>query len=330
MRSRIKKLLALSGMALFLLALACACGPGAPQTDQERAQETARLGPISLEAGEKLQVVATTNIVGDVVKNVGGDRIDLTTLMAIGVDPHSYVATPSDMAAIHDAHVVFANGLDLEASLEEMLESAGGEAIHVHVSDGLEVLTLTEDNDGQEDNHAHGNADPHVWFSVPNVIRWAENIEQALSTLDQDGASTYQDNAGAYIHELEELDAWVQEQVDQIREANRKLVTNHPTFGYFAHRYGLEQLGAVFPFSPSSEPSAQDIAALEDAIHEYGVRAIFAESTVSPKLVQQVAEDTAVKLIPLYSGSLGEPGSGAETYIRLIRFDTEAIVDALK
>jgi ABC-type Zn uptake system ZnuABC Zn-binding protein ZnuA len=132
------------------------------------------------------------------------------------------------------------------------------------------------------------------------------------------------------MQELEELDAWVQEQVTQIPEANRKLVTDHPSFGYYAQRYGLEQLGAVFPLSPSSEPSAQDIAALEDAILEHGVPAVFSESTVNPRLIRQVAEDTGVKLVPLYTGSLGEPGSGAETYVLLIRYDTEAIVDALR
>jgi ABC-type Zn uptake system ZnuABC Zn-binding protein ZnuA len=317
-------------MGLLLLVLVCACSSSTPDGNHEHEDETAQLEPINLEPGEKLRVVATTNIVGDVVANVGSDRIELTTLMATGVDPHSYVPAPAHTAAIHDAHVVFANGLGLEANLEEMLDSAGGEAAHVHLSDGLEVLMLTEDADGQADPHNHSDVDPHVWFSVPNAIHWVENIERTLMVLDPGGTSDYHQNAGAYVDELRALDAWVQEQIAQIPEANRKLVTNHPTFGYFADRYGLEQLGAVFPVNPSSEPSAQDIAALQDSIHRYGVPAVFAESTVNPKLAQQVAEDTGVKLVPLYSGSLGGPGSGAETYVQLIRFDTGAIVDALQ
>jgi manganese/iron transport system substrate-binding protein len=118
--------------------------------------------------------------------------------------------------------------------------------------------------------------------------------------------------------------------VSTIPQANRKLVTNHPAFGYLADRYGLEQLGAVFPVNPSSEPSAQEIAALEDAIREYGVPAVFTESTVSPRMAEQVAQDTGVKLVQLYSGSLGPPGSGAETYILLIRYDIKALTENLK
>lgn len=325
-----RKLLALAGAALALLALICSCGPSGSQTEHEHEKAMDHLEPIALKAGEKLQVVATTNIIGDVVANVGGDRIALTTLMATGVDPHSYVATAADTAAIHDAHVVFANGLGLEANLDEMLESAGGQSAHVHLSDGLDVLTLNEGDQEHEHSHDSGDADPHVWFSVPNVIHWAQEIEHVLSTLDPGGTGYYQDNAQTYIAELEELDAWVQERVAEIPEANRTLVTNHPTFAYYADRYGLVQLGAVFPFNPSSEPSAQDIARLEETIREYGVPAVFAETTANPKLVQQVAEDTGVRLVPLYSGSLGEPGSGAETYVLLIRYDTEAIVEALR
>jgi ABC-type Zn uptake system ZnuABC Zn-binding protein ZnuA len=162
------------------------------------------------------------------------------------------------------------------------------------------------------------------------VIHWAETIEQTLSALDPANAEAYRANAAADVEELEDLDAWVVEQVATIPQANRKLVTNHPAFGYLADRYGLEQVGAVYPVSPSAEPSAQDIAALQDAILEYGVPAVFTESTVNPKLAQQVAQDTGVELVALYSGSLGGPGSGAESYIALIRYDVKAIVDALR
>jgi ABC-type Zn uptake system ZnuABC Zn-binding protein ZnuA len=305
---------------------------GGATTEPEQPQDLAQLGSISLDAGEKLRVVATTNIVGDVVHQVGGDTIELTTLMGIGIDPHSYVPTPAGSAAIHDAHIVFASGAGLESDLEDAFESAGGDAVQVHLSDGLQHRlaggTLEEAGDG----HAHdkGDIDPHVWFDVENVIHWVESVEKALSALDPANATAYQANAAAYAQELEDLDAWVVEQVAAIPQANRKLVTNHPSFGYFAGRYGLEQVGAVYPFSPSAEPSARDIALLEDAIREYGVPAVFTESTVNPKLAEQVADDTGTKLVSLYSGSLGGPGSGAETYILLIRYDVGAIANALK
>lgn len=301
-------------------------GPEQAEPGAEReSHEMPELSAVALSEGEKLQVVATTNIVGDVVGRVGGDWIELTTLMGVGIDPHSYVPTPGGTAAVHDAHVLLANGIGLEEFLEEMLASAGGDAVEVYVSTGLE---LREAEGGHEDEHE--GADPHVWFDVQNVIRWVETIEQALSALDSANAEVYEANAETYIQELEALDAWIVEQVATIPQANRKLVTNHPSFGYFASRYGLEQVGAVYPVSPSSEPSAQDMAAIENTIREYGVPAVFAESTINPKLTEQVAKDTGIKLVPLYTGSLGGPGSGVESYIELMRYDVNAIVEALR
>ena len=308
-----------------LLAFAASgCQPKATPLDHEHgSHEAPGLSAVPLSEEEKLRVVATTNIVGDVVSIVGDDRIALTTLMGVGVDPHSYVPTPADTAAVHDAHAVFANGAGLEEFLAEMLDSAGGDAVEIHLSDGLELR-------GTETEDEHEEVDPHVWFDVQNVIRWVETTEQVLAALDPANAEVYRANAEAYVHQLEELDAWVVEQVATIPQANRKFVTNHPAFGYFAERYGVEQIGAVYPVSPSSEPSAQDIAKLEKAIREYGAPAVFAESTVNPKLAEQVAEDTGVKLVPLYTGSLGGPGSGVESYVQLMRYDVTAIVEALR
>ncbi len=315
-------------VAILLIAAANACGGPRPETGREGASDSPR--PLSLAPGEKLQVVATTTIVADVVKNVGGDQIDLTTLLGVGMDPHTYVPTPSDAAAVHDAHILFANGAGLEANLDKMLDSAGGQAVRIYLADGLELQPAAEEHEPGEANHDHSEGDPHVWFDVQNVIHWVGIIEQALSTLDPANAAIYHRQAEAYAKELKELDAWIVEQVATIPVGNRKLVTNHPAFGYFAARYGLEQVGAVYPISPSAEPSAQEIAALEKAIGQYSVPAVFSESTVNPRLAQQVAQDTGIRLVPLYTGSLGEPGSGAETYIKLMRYDVQAIVEALK
>lgn len=336
MKARLWKVLEGMVFAALVVALAGACGPVIQETPDHSVAEPATseaepLEPASLESWEKLKVVATTNIIGDVVGVVGGDQIELTTLMSAGMDPHTYIPNPAHIAAVHDAHVVFVNGLGLEEGLENMLGSAGGDAIQVQLSSALAPReAASKRTEQQEAEHEHEGDDPHVWFDVQNVIQWVETIERTFSTLDPAREDIFQANAEGYIQALEALDAWVIEQISTIPEANRKLVTNHPSFGYLADRYGLEQLGAVYPISPSSEPSAQDIAALEDAIIEYGVPAVFAESTVNPKLAQQVAKDTGVKLVPLYSGSLGQPGSGAESYILLIRYDISAIVDALQ
>lgn len=283
------------------------------------------LEAINLANGDKLQVVATTNIVADIVAQVGRDRIELSTLMGIGVDPHSYVPTPADTAALHDAHLVLANGAGLESDMEGMFEAAGGEAVYVHLSDGLAL----RDGAGIDQTDEHAETDPHVWFDVQNVVHWTKRTRDALSALDPTNADVYAANASSYVDKLSELDAWVVAQVNTIPAENRKLVTSHPVFGYFGDRYGLEQVGAVYPISPSSEPSAQDIAALQQSIRQFGVPAVFAESTANSKLAELVAQDTGIQLVGLYTGSLGEPGSGAETYILLIEYDVQAIVDAL-
>jgi manganese/iron transport system substrate-binding protein len=324
-KSGTRRLLALLSTAVLAMAILGNCEGAAPAVTPGPETKTAEpLKPVLLSNGEKLAVVATTNIISDVVGNVGGDRIALTTLMKIGVDPHEYVPAPSDAAAIHDADVVFANGAGLEANLEEMLTSAGGSAAEIALSDGLDLHPAPAGGEGP------GPFDPHVWFDVQNVIRWVETIDGTLGALDPANAEYYAGNASAYTQQLKDLDNWVIEQIAQIPADHHQLVTNHPAFGYLAGRYGLEQVGAIYPVSPSSEPSAQDIAALEDAIRKLAVPAVFTESTVSPKLAEQVAQDTGVRLISLYTGSLGGPGSGAESYIQMIRFDVNAIVEALK
>jgi len=307
---------AFASFAVFVsfVVLATACAP-TPTPEGE-----ATLTPVPLASGERLRVVATTTIVGDVVAQVGGEAIELTVLLRPGVDPHTYQPRPTDLAAITEAHIVFINGLGLEAFLDETLRSVGGDRPVVSVSEGITPRGHPRRPD---------QPDPHVWFDVRNVMVWVDNIEATLSALDPAHADTYAANAAAYRQRLEALDAWILEQVATVPEENRKLVTNHPAFGYFADRYGFEQVGTVYPVSPSAEPSAQDIARLEEAIRQYGVPAVFTENTVNPTLAEQVAHDTGITVVPLYTGSLGEPGSGVEDYIALMEYDVGAIVAAL-
>jgi manganese/iron transport system substrate-binding protein len=303
-----------------VLLMAAACSPPVTPTAPSARDARQPLGPVSLPAGERLRVVVTTTIVGDVVARVGGDAIELTALLRPGADPHTFQPRPSDLAALADAHVVFANGLGLETFLEEALESAGG---------NRPVILVSEDIQGLEPANENGEVDPHVWLDVRNVMAWVESVRTALGALDPAHAQLYADNAAAYQGQLAELDAWVVAQVATVPQENRELVTNHASFGYFARRYGFEQVGTVYPVSPAAEPSAQDIARLETAIRGYDVPAVFIESTVNPALAEQVARDTGVTLVVLYSGSLSPPGGGAESYIALIQFDVRAIVAAL-
>jgi len=280
----------------------------------------------------KLNVVATTTIIGDIVQNVGGDAINLTVLLPVGADPHSFSPTPQDITKVAKADIIFVNGFGLEQFLGDMVENAATQATIIEVSQGVEPLTLaTVVEDGQTQPAEAGRVDPHTWTSPANAIIFVRNIEQALAAADPAHAEIFAENAKKYTADLTALDEWVQAQIETIPPANRKLVTGHTAFGYYAKRYGLEQIGTVIPgFSTAAEPSAQDLAALQNTINRYGIKAIFIGATVNPTVSARIAEDTGARLVRLYTGSLGEKGSGAETYIGYIKYNTNAIVSALK
>ena len=218
--------------------------------------------------------------------------------------------------------------------LDEVLKNAGGEAALVHVSQGVKARGMeteeAHEENGEEQPH-NSNVDPHTWTSPANVVVFVQNIEQALSALDPANAAAYRANAESYEHQLAELDAWVKTQIETIPADNRKLVTDHAVFGYYADRYSLEQVGAVIPApTTAAEPSAKELANLENAIREYEVKAVFVGNTVNPALSEQVAEDTGTRLLTLYTGSLGPEGSGVESYLDYIRYNTNTIVQGLK
>ncbi len=324
---KVFRLAALLGLALWLAACARPTPPPGAGPEHPAPETLPTLTPVSLGVGERLRVAATTTLVGDVLARVGGDAIDLTVLLPTGADPHTYEPTPADLKAVAQAHVLFINGLGLEEFLERTLRNVGGDRPVVSLSAGIQPRVEEEEHGHEE--HAHGPVDPHVWLDVRNVMIWAENARVALSALDPAHAAQYADRAAAYRQELEALDAWIQEQVARVPPERRKLVVNHPAFGYFADRYGFEQVAAVYPVSPGAEPSAKEIAELEATIRALGVPAIFAESTVNPALARRIAQDTGAQVVVLYTGSLGGPGSGAESYVAMMRYNVTAIVEAL-
>jgi manganese/iron transport system substrate-binding protein len=285
----------------------------------------------------KLKIVATTTIVGDVVSQIGGDLIDLSILLPVGTDPHSFDPTPQDIALISDADIVFANGAGLEVFLDPLIESAGAAEKVVRVSASVDFLKVAGDERNHEsdenavaENHQNG-FDPHTWTDPNNVIVWLNQIENKLCEMDPKNAEIYAANATAYELELQDLDAWIRDQVAQIPEENRKLVTDHTLFGYFADEYGFDQVGALIPsFSTLAEPTAQELVTIENAIHELNVSAIFVGNTVNPSLAERIAEDTGTQLVFVYTGSLSEPGGDAPTYLDYMRYNTNAFVDALK
>ena len=284
----------------------------------------------------RLQVVATTTIVGDVVRAVGGDRIELHVLLPPGADPHAYNAAPRDLVQAAKAEVIFINGAGLEQFLKTLVENAGDRSRIVSVSEGLRLRRLAgaeaAETGGENPGHQHaeGEADPHVWFDPGCVQTWVDHIERTLAGLDPAGAATYAANARRYRDALRELDDWIRRQVAAVPPARRLLVTDHASFGYFADRYGFRQAGVVLPgFSTLAEPSARDLARLEDVIRRDGVRALFVGTTANPALAQRVAQDTGLRVVTLYTGSLGPAGGPAATYLAFMRYNVGVIVGAL-
>ena len=327
-----------SGALLISIIVSCivGCRPDVVSLESSRAvghgDEMPELAPIELAAGELLSVVATTSLVADVVGQIGANRIDVTVLMPPGTDPHSFEPTPQDVVAVAGAHVIFVSGAGLEAFLQRLLDSAGEGVPAVPLSHGVELLQArSADEHEDQGGKDHDGADPHTWFDPTNVIIWAHNVEHALASLDPAGAATYAANAAAYEATLHDLDVWVRGETARIPEGRRKLVTDHASFTYFARRYGFQQTGAVFPgYSTLSEPSAQDIARLEDAIREHQVPAVFVGLTVSSDLAERISADTGTRIVYLYTGSLSEKGGPADTYLALMRYDVAAIVEALQ
>ncbi len=211
-----------------------------------------------------------------------------------------------------------------------MLQNAGSKAKVISVSDGVKILSAPDlQASGPVEDNSGG--DPHTWFDPNNVVVWSQNIADELGKLDPAHAQTYNANAQKYQAQLKDLDGWIRDQVSQLPEADRQLVTDHDSFTYFADHYGFKLVGAVIPgYSSVAEPSAQDLASLEDAIRKLGVKAVFVGQTGNPALSERVTQDTGTQLVTLYGESLSKPDGPAPTYLDFMRYNVNAIVKALK
>jgi len=286
-----------------------------------------------------VNVVTTYSILEDLVENVGGENVGLTTLVGPNGDAHTFEPAPSDNAELAEADVVFENGLEFEPWFDDLYESSGSDAERVAVTDDVETRPIAEEGHGAEEEHSdehageeHGESDPHVWHDVNNAVIMVEEIRAALSEADPDNAQAYERNADEYVSELEALDADVQEQVDAIPEENRALFTSHDTFGYFAGRYGFEVDTALASVSTEAgDPSAGETAELVEEIEESGVPAIFGENVSNSGVMEGIASETGVELAPaLYTDALGDPGSEGGTYIRMVRYNVSTMSEALQ
>ena len=290
--------------------------------------------PVSLAAGERLAVVATTNIVGDVVRQVAGDAAEVTVLIAVGQNPHGYTPAPRAIAAIERAHLVIVNGFDLEENLMATVKASATGYV-VSASAGIVPLDGHADDDHADDDHAHDAGDPHVWFDPNNVLVWVDNIEDALSDADHARAETFAANAESYRSRLRDLDREIRRQVAAIPAERRKLVLDHASLDYFAARYGFETIGAVIPATTDqAEPSAQAVARLVEQIRAEEVPAIFVGGTASQGLRNLVAAVAAevgrdVRVGTLLTGSLAPAGEPGDSYVGFMEYNVSQIVENL-
>jgi zinc/manganese transport system substrate-binding protein len=272
-------------------------------------------------------VVVTTNILGDITRNIVGDEADVTVLMTANADPHSFGVSAQQAALIEDAELLVSNGLGLEESVLRTVEAAEESGVPT-----LAVAEETDPIDYASDEEA-GTPDPHFWTDPRRVRTAALAIsERVIAEVDGVDAAAVRANADAYAAELGRLDARLSERFATIPPDRRELVTNHHVFGYLAERYGFEVVGAVIPSGTTlASPSSSDLDSLAGAIREAGVPAVFADSSQPDRLAQVLAAEAGlnVQVIELYSESLTEPGGGAATYLDMMRANADAIVAGL-
>jgi zinc/manganese transport system substrate-binding protein len=265
----------------------------------------------------RLNVVASFSILGDFAREVGGDRIAVTTLVGANSDVHVYTPSPADAKKVSDAKLLIINGLGLEGWLPRLVQSSGGNASVVTATDGITPRTIGSD------------ADPHAWQSVANAKIYVANIRDALSRADPAGAATYSANAAAYLTKLDALNDDVRAAVSQIPEPRRKVISTHDAFGYFAAAYGIAFI-APQGVSTESEPSARDIAAIITQVRTGKIPAVFLENISDPRLMGRIAAETGAKVGgTLYSDSLTEEKGDAPTYIDMVRHNIKALTSAL-
>ena len=394
----------------LLLAAASACTMDARSTSAASAPGAAGAAPA-------LRVVTTTDIMADWVKNIGGEHVEVFSIVPTGADPHTFQPGAQDVVKLAEADLVLSVGLGLEeswlrellqnaardpqtivelgemidpiefgashaeevavleeishavheaeegeltpeAALEEIKEVLAGaeeaeegeehaeeneltemvsaiigkaEAGELEVGDALEAIEeLTTEGEEEHEGHGHGLHDPHFWFDPLRVKAAVVDISGRLATLDPERADAYTGNASAYSAQLQELHGWTEEQVSVVPRERRLLLTSHDSLGYFANLYEFEVVGIILSTTTEVEPSAQDMAELAHEVEELGVPAVFGETTVSEELARALATESGAKLVRLYSGSLGPEGSGAETYLDMVRTNVQRIVEALR
>lgn len=322
-------------LAIVAVGALAACGDDDATTSSDAAQPSA-----------DATVVVTTSILGDVVRNLVGDDAQVEVVMPPNADPHDFAPSARQAAAMRSADVLVVNGLGFEEGLIDTIEAAEGDGVVVvTATDGVDELLKLQgahdhghsEEEGDEhadegEEHADEGDDPHVFTDPARMAQVAGHIAEELAEhLDGLDSEAHRDRVADYVGQLEALDAEVEELLDEVPDERRVLVTNHDVFGYLADRYGFEVLGVIIPGgSTLAEASARELAELAEEIEAEGVPAIFAEVSSPSQLADALAaEGQEVEVVELFTESLGEEGSGAETYLEMVRTNAERIADAL-
>jgi len=280
---------------------------------------------LSASATDKIPVVASFSILGDLVSVVGGDRVEVHTLIGPDQDAHVFEPRPADIQTVAHAKLVVLNGLGFEGWISRLTKTASFKGATVVASKGIKFRQMEdEDHPGRRTN------DPHAWQDPRNVIDYVRNIATALSEVDPAGAPTYQENSRHYIESLQALDAWIVDQYAQIPQSGRRLITSHDAFGYHSARYGIKFI-APQGVSTESEPSAREVSKLIRQIKQEKIKALFMENMSNPRLLEQLAKDTGVTPAgKLYADALSTAAGPAPSYLKMMRYNVELIVSGLK
>lgn len=318
----------LTRRAVLAAALALASVPALAQTP-----------PAAGSAEAKLPVVASFSILGDFVKNVGGDRVAVTTIVGPNSDTHVYQPTPADAKKVAGAKLIFVNGLGFEGWMDRLIKASGSKASVIVATKGITPRERTaaepQDDDekdqgkGKKHAHDHGPIDPHAWQSIANAKVYVANIRDALIAADPAGKAVYEANAAAYTQKLDTLEADTKAAIASIPADRRVIITSHDAFGYFGDAYGLKLL-APEGVSTESEASAKDVGRIIRQIKAQKVPAVFLENVTNPKLVDRIAKESGAKVGgELYSDALSDDKGPAPTYIDMVRYNLRALSGAL-
>jgi zinc/manganese transport system substrate-binding protein/manganese/iron transport system substrate-binding protein len=311
-------------VVVLSLVLGAGCGAGGSSGGKEAG------------SGEKLQVAVTISVLQDLAEQVGGDRVEASSIVPVGGSPETFQPSPRDAGRISEARVVFENGLGLDDWVEDLVESAGNEEqTVVELAEGLETLEDGEHGEeqeaerehGGEDEHEHAEGNPHLWLDVANAEHYVEKIQDTLVELDPDGAEGYEANGAEYLAKLEELDGYIKEKAEGIPEERRKLVTFHDAFPYFAEAYGFELVGVVLE-NPEAEPGSREVAGVVRTIEEEEVPVVFTEPQFNTGLANTIAQEARVEVRELYTDTLIEDGA-ANTYDAMMRTNIDRISEDL-